>query len=53
MIANVAYTGVNKFLGSLSLCLQFFGRVILPLGFTQGRRNLVEALKRQISGWQS
>lgn len=40
-------TGVNKFLGSLSLGLQLFRCVILPLRFADSCRNLIEALNGQ------
>jgi hypothetical protein len=41
---NVKFTSVDKFLGSLSLGLQLLRCVILPLGFADGCRNLIEAL---------
>lgn len=44
MNANVRFTSVDEFLGSLSLGLQLFRCVIFPLGFADGCRNLIEAL---------
>jgi hypothetical protein len=44
MNANVRFTSVDEFLGSLSLGLQFFGCVIFPLGFVDGCRNVIQPL---------
>jgi hypothetical protein len=42
--ANVRFTSIDKFLGSLSLGLQLLRCVIFPLGFADGCRNLIQTL---------